>query len=119
MFAFLNYQSIGAQKHCWVAVGKEITKENKGDFWLAVHGANTWGYDKVSLTKRQQWVKDNSDWIVACGKGPIANLQWTDADSPYQFLAFVMRGSFMEQGDGFSLTFCRLMAVAMDCNCTH
>ena len=101
--AFLNYQSIGGAKALLeFAVGKEITKENRGDFWLAVHGANTWGYDKVSLTKRQQWVKDNSDWIVACGKDPIANLQWTDADSPYQFLAFCNEwAQFIEQGDGF------------------
>ena len=119
--AFLNYQSIGGAKALLeFAVGKEITKENRGDFWLAVHGANTWGYDKVALTKRQQWVKDNSDWIVACGKDPIANLQWTDADSPYQFLAFCNEwAQFMEQGDGFvSHIPVALMVVAMDCNCT-
>ena len=76
--AFLNYQSIGGAKALLeFANGKAITKENKGTFGLAVHGANTWGEDKVALANRHKWVEENEDWIVACGKDPIANLQWT------------------------------------------
>ena len=51
--AFLNYQSVGGAKALLeFANGKAITKENKGDFWLAVHGANMWGEDKCSLADR-------------------------------------------------------------------
>ena len=101
--AFLNYQSIGGAKALLeFAVGKAITSDNKGAFWLAVHGANTWGEDKVSLANRHQWVLENEDWIVECGKDPIANLQWNDADSPYQFLAFCNEWKqYKEQGEGF------------------
>lgn len=101
--AFLNYQSIGGAKALLeFANGKPITTENKGAFWLGVHGANTWGEDKVSLADRNQWVLDNEDWIIECGKDPIANLQWNDADSPYQFLAFCNEWKqWREQGEGF------------------
>ena len=87
--AFLNYQSIGGAKALLeFANGKPITKENRGDYWLAIHGANTWGEDKVSLADRVKWVEDNEFWITDCAHDPYANLQWTDADSPYQFLSF-------------------------------
>jgi len=101
--AFLNYQSIGGAKALLeFAVGKAITHENKGDFWLAVHGANTWGEDKCSLVDRQAWVLKNEEWIIDCASDPIANLQWNDADSPYQFLAFCNEWKqFKEQGYGF------------------
>jgi DNA-directed RNA polymerase len=101
--AFLNYQSIGGAKALLeFSTGKPITTANKGVFWLAVHGANTWGEDKVSLADRHQWVVKNEDWIVACGDDPIANLQWNDADSPYQFLAFCNEWKqYKEQGEGY------------------
>ena len=101
--AFLNYQSVGGAKALIkFSNGKPITTENKGIFWLAVHGANCWGNDKVALADRHQWIEDNSDWIVACGKDPLGNLQWNDADSPYQFLAFCDEWArFKEEGEGF------------------
>ncbi len=113
--AFLNYQSVGGAKALIeFAFGKNITKENKGDFWLAVHGANTWGYDKCSLSDRQKWVIENEQWIIDCGKDPIANLQWTDADSPYQFLAFCNEWAmYKEQGDDFISH----LPVAVDGSC--
>tara|TARA_B100001996_G_scaffold201803_1_gene154496 strand:+ start:4326 stop:6770 length:2445 start_codon:yes stop_codon:yes gene_type:complete len=101
--AFLNYQSIGGAKALLeFSQGKPITKENKGDFWLAVHGANCYGKDKCSLADRVKWVEKNEEWIIDCATDPIANLQWNDADSPYQFLAFCNEWKqFKEQGDGF------------------
>ena len=101
--AFLNYQSVGGAKALIrFARGKAITHENKGIFWLAVHGANCWGNDKVALADRHQWVQENTEWIVACGKDPIGNLQWNDADEPYQFLAFCDEWArYQEEGEGF------------------
>jgi len=101
--AFLNYQSIGGAKALLnFAVGKAITKANKGVFWLAIHGSNMWGNDKVSLEDREKWAYDNLEWIKACGTDPIGNRQWEDADSPFQFLAFCDEWKrYNEQGDGF------------------
>ena len=87
--AFLNYQSIGGAKAMLLfSNGKEITPENRGEFWLAVHGANMYGEDKVSLEDRVKWVNDNEEWIVRCAQDPFRNREWEDASNAFQFLAF-------------------------------
>jgi DNA-directed RNA polymerase len=101
--AFLNYQSInGAKALLSFAKGKAITKENKGDFWLAVHGANMYGADKISLEDRVQWVEDNEDWIFKCVEDPFTNRQWEDASNAFQFLAWAEEWKrFKAEGYGF------------------
>lgn len=59
-----------------------------GAYWLAVHGANTYGVDKVAYEARAQWVSDNTDAILECARDPLATSFWSDADSPFTFLAF-------------------------------
>ena len=87
--AFLNYQSIGGAKAMLLfSNGKEITPENRGEFWLAVHGANMYGEDKISLDDRVKWVNDNEQWIVNCAQDPFRNREWEDASNAFQFLAF-------------------------------
>jgi len=101
--AFLNYQSInGAKALLNFSKGKAITKENRGVFWLAVHGSNMWGNDKVSLEDREKWTIDNQDWIKKCAEDPIGNRQWEDADNAFQFLAFCDEWNrYTQTGDGF------------------
>ena len=101
--AFLNYQSItGAKALLSFAHGKEITKENKGDYWLAIHGANMFGEDKISLEERVEWVNKNEDWILKCAEDPMNNRKWEDASNAYQFLAFCDEWSkFKKEGYGF------------------
>lgn len=74
-----------------------------GGFWLAVHGANTWGVDKGALANRADWTLENSDWIVDCARDPIANQRWTEADGgkkPWQFLAFAFEWArFVDSGE--------------------
>ena len=87
--AFLNYQSIGGAKAMLLfSNGKEITPENRGEFWLAIHGANMYGEDKISLDDRVKWVNDNEQWIVNCAQDPFRNREWEDASNGFQFLAF-------------------------------
>lgn len=70
--------------------------------WLAVHGANSYGYDKASLHDRYQWVKDNSTTIMECGEDPLENRFWTTADEPWMFLAFCREWmGYCKQGFGF------------------
>ena len=101
--AFLNYQSInGAKALLNFSQGKAITKENRGVFWLSVHGANMWGNDKISFEDREKWTYDNADWIKACAEDPIGNRQWEDADNAFQFLAFCDEWNrYTKEGDGF------------------
>ena len=62
---------------------------NDAAYELAVHGANCFGFDKVSMDERVQWVEDNTDRILACAENPVGNLWWAkEADDPWCFLAF-------------------------------
>ncbi|MEY9719305.1 DNA-directed RNA polymerase [Sinorhizobium fredii] len=68
------------------AEGKPLGAD--GERWLAIHGANTYGVDKVSFDKRLAWVKENQHHIWASAMDPIGYLWWTEADKPWCFLAF-------------------------------
>lgn len=60
-----------------------------GLYWLAVHGANTFGVDKVSFDDRVDWITENMENIVATKDDPISMTHfWGEADYPYMFLAF-------------------------------
>lgn len=64
---------------------------DNGAFWLAVHGANCFGVDKVSFADRVKWVQDNQAAIVDSGTNPLDGARyWAAADAPYQFLAFAI-----------------------------
>ncbi len=115
--AFLNYQGIsGAKALLSFSHGKEITEDNSGGFWLAVHGANVWGNDKVTLEERAQWSmdEDNMAWIRRVAEDPISNREWEDADSPFQFLAWCDEWiRFQNEGYGFI----SYLPVAIDGSC--
>ena len=70
--------------------------------YFAVHGANSFGYDKVSFTDRVEWVEDNTDMIRQSAKSPLDFRWWTKADEPWTFLAWCMEWSeFSDTGYGF------------------
>ncbi len=69
------------------AEGKALGNQEAVD-WLAIHGANTYGVDKVSYDERVKWVQENEKNIIECAENPLDYLWWTKADSPWQFLAF-------------------------------
>ena len=56
--------------------------------WLAIQGANTWGYDKVTLDERVKWADDFAKDAIRIAAQPTKELLWTDADDPWQFLAW-------------------------------
>lgn len=70
---------------------KAVRLGDTGVKWLAIHGANTYGVDKVSFDDRVQWVADNKANIMRVVEDPInAREFWGEADKPYQFLAFCL-----------------------------
>jgi DNA-directed RNA polymerase len=94
------------------AEGKRVGEE--GINWLAVHGANCFGVDKLSMDQRIQWVNDNYDMIMAVAEDPLTNTQWMEADEPWQFLAFC----FEWEGamtDGYD--FVSHIPIALDGSC--
>lgn len=76
------------------ATGKPIGVE--GIRWLAIHGANVAGVDKVSFDDRVKWIKENEQEIRAIGADPHSNRGWAgsvgeqEIDKPFQFLAFCL-----------------------------
>jgi len=63
----------------------------RGEYWLKIHIANTYGQDKEEFVDRIKWFDTNIDSIVASARDPLGNVRyWNDADSPFEFLAACM-----------------------------
>lgn len=71
-----------------------------GAEWLMVHGANSYGVDKVSFEERREWVRQHEALILDSAENPLDGQRfWADADSPYQFLAFCFEwAGFLQSG---------------------
>lgn len=116
----LNPQGADPQKALLrFANGKALGPE--GWKWLAVHGANVAGNDKVSFEDRVNWVLDNEDEILAIANNPFDNRGWctevagVEIDKPWQFLAFCFEWKgYCEHGEDFVSK----IPVAMDGSCS-
>lgn len=94
------------------AEGKPLNDETGA--WLALHGANVFGYDKASLQDRVAWTQEHSDEICKVAEDPYENQWWAEADKPWQFLAFCFEWKqFMDDPEGF----CSHIPVALDGSC--
>ncbi|MGH0000079.1 DNA-directed RNA polymerase [Pseudovibrio ascidiaceicola] len=83
--------------------------------WLAIQGANVWGFDKASLEDRIQWVEDHEQEIIAAADCPMENRWWCGADKPFQFLAFCFEwAGFLRVGYGYPSR----LAIALDGSCS-
>ena len=56
--------------------------------WLAIHGANVFGVDKVSLEDREMWAYMNTENAVSVYNDPLGSKWWQEADKPWQALAW-------------------------------
>jgi DNA-directed RNA polymerase len=78
-----------------------INNKEQRDYF-AVHGANAFGYDKVSFDDRVEWVLENTDNIKHSAKDPFNFRWWTKADEPWTFLAWCFEwAEFSETGYGY------------------
>jgi len=83
------------------ACGKGLT-DDKAIEWFKIHGANVYGYDKESYSKRSQWTDLHSVKIKQYAADPLTNRGWTEADKPFQFLAWCYEYSdWCSNPDGF------------------
>lgn len=92
-----------------------------GAYWLAVHGANVWGEDKISFDERVQWVETNEDDICDYAADPLTFTGWTEADKPWQFLAWCKEWARLVEHVDSGLTretFISHLPVAMDGSCS-
>lgn len=85
-----------------------------GGYWLGVHGANTYGQDKIPLDDRVEWVIQNEEAILRAAKDPLEERFWMEADKPFQFLAFCFEwAAAREAGDDHVSH----LPIAMDGSC--
>lgn len=97
------------------ADGVEIGAE-QGPGWLAIHGANCFGVDKVGLEDRIDWVTQHTQLIREVAADPLGQLWWTEADSPFMFLAFCFEWDRYVQHD-YSPSFTSTLPVMVDGSC--
>jgi DNA-directed RNA polymerase len=97
------------------ADGVEIGAE-QGPGWLAIHGANCFGVDKVGLEDRIDWVTSHTQRIREVAADPLGHLWWIEADSPFMFLAFCFEWDRYVQND-YSPAFTSTLPVMVDGSC--
>jgi len=94
--------------------GKAITTPAAKN-WLAVHGANSYGIDKVSFHERVAWVNKNTEQIMVAAGDPMAHVDWWGAaENPWQFLAFCFEWASMAASGN---TFVSHLPVSLDGTC--
>lgn len=86
-----------------------------GERWFKIHGANTYGVDKVSYKDRVKWVDDNSERLCRIAADPISHRsEWSTADKPFQFLAWCLEyQAYCSNPDIFKSR----LAIAQDGTC--
>lgn len=84
---FLNNQGSDWQR-AMLTFANPKPVDDQAKRWLAIHGANCAGVDKVTFDERIAWVKANEAMILACGSDPLGCMEWTKVDKPFTFLAF-------------------------------
>jgi DNA-directed RNA polymerase len=77
-----------------------------GAYWLAVSGANLYGYDKVTYDERVAFVSGELHTRILAAAGNPCDIESArfiaEADKPMQFLAFCFDyAGWWEQGDNF------------------
>jgi DNA-directed RNA polymerase len=84
--------------------------------WFMVHGANCFGEDKCTFGERISWVQKNHANIIDSGTNPLdGNRLWSEADSPFQFLAWCYEYSeYVKDPQGFVSR----LPIAMDGTCS-
>lgn len=101
------------------AEGVELGEE--GAFWLAVHGANCFGVDKVSFDERVQWIERHAAEFLDSAYAPFDGRRfWTEADDPYMALAFCQEWAALTrwvEADNPQETFVSHLPVAWDGSC--
>ncbi|HUF73746.1 MAG TPA: DNA-directed RNA polymerase [Gammaproteobacteria bacterium] len=96
------------------AEGRRMGDSDSAGAWLAIHGANVYGENKVDFQGRIDWVAQHEEEILASAADPMANTFWQDADGgakAWPFLAFCFEwAGYRRFGDDW----CTHLPVALD-----
>lgn len=97
------------------SIGKPIKEEDEP--FLAIHIANEFGEDKLSLSERAEWVYNNEDRILSVAQRPFGPDMdfWTNSDSPWGFLRGCLEwAAYTKDPEGFLST----LPLAFDGSCS-
>ena len=100
--------------------------EHEDDWkWLAIHGANLAGHDKISFAERIKWVQDNTTNIIASANDPLGYTWWSkeaENDYPMEFLAFCFEWKnlkeYLTKNNNSCIGFKSGIAIAFDGTCS-
>ena len=85
--------------------------------WLAIHGANVFGVDKVSLEDREMWAYMNVANAVDVYNDPLTNRWWQEADKPWQALAWCYEWALYSNARQFGEHYETHLPCASDGSC--
>lgn len=95
------------------------------DKWMAIHGANLAGNDKISFADRVAWVMDNTTNIIASADDPLGYTWWYEVskgDYPMEFLSFCNEWKrlhvYKAQHNGSVKDFMSNLPLAFDGTCS-
>lgn len=107
-------QGSDLQKALIMANDGASISDDTAKFWFYTAGANRYGFDKADLKDRFQWTVDRHDLILAIAADPVAHRQWTEADNPFQFLAWCFEFADYQANPE---TFVSRLALGQDGSC--
>lgn len=101
------------------ANGRELGAN--GRYWLAVHGANVYGNDKVSFDDRVKFIDEITEDIRDIACDPCTFTSWVGTDKPWQFLNWCFEWAALidhEEDGNDSNTFVSYIPCGMDGSCS-
>ena len=98
------------------ADAKPLTSE--GYYWLFVHAANCYGFDKLSIDGRYDEADKNMNEWLTWAKDPVNNKEWQEADSPFEFLAAIREIAKAHAHEGGPFEYPSGLPVAWDASCS-
>ena len=90
----------------------------EGYFFLLVHAANCWGFDKADIDGRYDFADSKLDVWMEIASDPVKNKLWQAADSPFEFLAAIMEIKKSHQHNGGPYDYASGLLVAWDATCS-
>ena len=89
---FLNYQGSDLSRGL-LEFSKGKPMSERGVYWFIRCGKNLWGGSDTECP--ESWFRNNKENIHTAASDPTAFLWWSDAEKPWQFLAWVFEASLL------------------------
>ena len=115
--SFLSPQNADYSKALLEFANSALITNDSEAKWLAIHGANVFGVDKVSLEDREIWAYMNVQNAVDVYNDPLTNKWWQEADKPWQALAWCYEWALYNNARQFGEHFETHLPCASDGSC--